>query len=411
MNDILLDRYAQLIVKTGANIQPGQTLVISAPTECASFARAMARIAYTVGARDVVMNWVDDTMSQLRFLHAPADLFDTVPEWVTQFYVPYARQGAAFVSIAASDPELLKDVEPDRIVRAQKARSTALKEHRERLMSNQNAWCVVSIPTGAWASKVFPGLPEEEAVDRLWEAIVKTVRVDRDDPVAAWKEHKAALSKRLGLLNGAGLRSLHLSNSLGTDLTVELPEGHLWLGGSEKTTEGVEFIANMPTEEVFTVPKRTGVNGTVVSSMPLNLNGVLVEGFSLTFVDGRIVAFSAERGSEALKGLIGTDEGSHFLGEVALVPYDSPISNLKLLFYNTLFDENASCHLAIGKAYSVCVKGTEGMGKEELEALGVNDSLVHEDFMFGTEDLEITGITATGQEIPVFRNGNFVEVS
>ncbi|SFL99144.1 aminopeptidase [Pelosinus propionicus] len=407
MDHTMLEKYARLIVKTGVNIQKGQTLVIASPIECASFARMIAQYAYEEGARDVVVTWKDELLSKIRFLQAPEEVFEEFPEWQKEFYLSYVKQGAAFVSIAANDPELLKDVNPGRLVKVQKASNTALKEYRERLMSNKNTWCVVSIPTKSWAKKVFSELSEEEAVAKLWDAILKTVRVDTQDPVAAWEEHKKNLKKSSDFLNSNQFQYLQYKNSVGTDLKIELPEDHIWLGGSEYTPEGLEFVANMPTEEVFTLPKKTGIQGTVVSSKPLNYNGNVIDHFSLTFKDGKIVDFTAEQGYEILKGLIETDEGSYYLGEVALVPYNSPISNSNILYFNTLFDENASCHLAIGKAYPVCIKNGENLAKEELEALGVNDSLVHVDFMIGTKDLEIIGTTANGKEIPVFKNGDF----
>ncbi|HMM21192.1 MAG TPA: aminopeptidase [Selenomonadales bacterium] len=407
MDSQMLEKYARLVVKSGVNIQKGQTLVVASPIEGAPFTRLIAEQAYQAGARDVVISWKDEISAKIRFLQAPEEIFDEYPKWQKEFYLSYVREGAAFVSISASDPELLKDVDPGRIMRAQKAGNIALEEYRERLMSNRNPWCVVAVPTPAWARKVFAGLPEAEAVEALWSAIAKAVRVDTADPVAAWAAHKANLKKNMDFLNTAKFRSLHYRNSLGTDLTVELPEDHLWLGGSEYTPEGLEFIANMPTEEVFTLPRKNGVNGTVVSSKPLNYNGNLIDRFSFTVKDGRIVASKAQTGGEILQKLVETDEGSHYLGEVALVPHASPISDSNILFYNTLFDENASCHFAIGKAYPVCLKEGETKSKEELARLGVNDSLVHVDFMVGTADLEITGVTAEGAEIPVFRNGNF----
>jgi len=407
MKTMLLEKYADLIVKTGVNLQKGQTLVISSPIECASFARMIAEVAYLAGARDVVMNWKDELFSKIRFLQAPEEVFEEFPEWQKEFYISYVKQGAAFISIAASDPELLKDVNPDRVAKVQKTSNLALQEYRERLMSNKNAWCVVSIPTKSWAKKVFPKLSEDEAMEKLWDAIFKTVRVDTEDPVAVWAEHKNKLKVSADFLNSHQFKFLHYKNSLGTNLEIELPAGHIWLGGSEYTPEGIEFIANMPTEEVFTLPKKTGVNGHVVSSMPLNYNGNLIDQFTLTFKAGRIIDFTAVQGYQVLKKLIETDEGSSYLGEVALVPYDSPISNAKILYFNTLFDENASCHLAIGKAYPVCIKNGKNMNNSELTQLGVNDSLTHVDFMIGTQDLEIIGVTATGVEIPVFKNGNF----
>ncbi|WP_176718863.1 aminopeptidase [Caloranaerobacter ferrireducens] len=407
MDNISLEKYARLVVKTGINIQKNQILVITSPIECDSFARMVAKVAYQEGAKDVVINWIDELFSKIRYMHAPEEVFEEFPQWKKEFYMYYMKQGAAFLRISASDPELMKDVNPERIAKERKVSNASLKEYRESLMSNKNVWCIVSVPTKAWAKKVFPELSEDDAVEKLWDAILKAVRVDTEDPVASWENHKNNLRKSLEFLNSNKFKLLHFKNSLGTDLKIELPENHIWLGGSDYTPEGVEFVANMPTEEVFTLPKKTGVNGTVVSSKPLNYNGNLIENFSLTFKDGKIVDFKAEKGYETLKQLIETDEGSCYLGEVALVPYDSPISKSNILFYNTLFDENASCHLAIGKAYPVCIKNSENMNKEELEKLGVNDSLVHEDFMIGTEDLEIIGITAEGKEISVFKNGNF----
>lgn len=408
MKQILLEKYARLIVKTGVNIQSNQILVINSPIECAGFARLIAQIAYEEGARDVVLNWKDELLSKIRFLQAPEEVFGEFPEWQKDFYLTYLRQGAAFLSISAADPELLKDVNPARVAKAQKTASIALQEYRENLMSNKNVWCVVSIPTGSWAKKVFPDVPEAQAIEKLWEAIFEVVRVSSEDPVAAWAEHKNKLKKSMEFLNRYRFKTLHYKNSLGTDLTIELPEQHIWLGGAESTPAGREFIANMPTEEVFTCPKKTGINGKVVSSKPLNYNGNLIDDFTLVFKEGKIVEYSAKKGQEVLQKLIETDEGSCYLGEVALVPYDSPISRLNILFYNTLFDENASCHLAIGKAYPVCIEDGENMNKEELAKFGVNDSLVHEDFMIGTADLEIIGTTAAGEKVTVFKNGNFV---
>ncbi|NMA70116.1 MAG: aminopeptidase, partial [Desulfitobacterium sp.] len=359
------------------------------------------------GAKDVAVFWKDEVTSKIRFLHGQEEIFDDFPQWQKSFYINYAQQGAAFISIAANDPELMKDVNPERMVRAQRASSTALKEYRERLMSNQNPWCVVSVPTEAWAQKVFPGETKEDAMEKLWEAILSSVRVDQDDPVQAWEDHKNNLQRTMDFLNSHNFKSLHFKNSLGTDLSIGLPEDHLWIGGPDYTADGIEFIANMPTEEVFTMPHRTKVNGKVVSSMPLNYNGNLITNFSLTFKDGRIIECTAEEGLEQLKGLINTDEGSHYLGEVALVPYDSPISNSGILFYNTLFDENAACHLAIGKAYPVNLKNGDKLSEEELLVAGANDSLIHEDFMIGTPDLSITGITQDEREVPIFVKGNF----
>lgn len=407
MNKDYLEKYSQIIVKTGLNIQSNQTLVINSPIECADFTRIISEIAYKEGAREVIINWRDELSSKIKYLHGKDEIFDEVHSWQKDLFVSCAKKDAAFLSISASDPELMKDVNPERIMRANKANSAALSEYRERLMADKNVWCVASVPTKAWAKKVFENVSEDEAVEKLWDAIFKAVRADETNPVEAWHNHQNNLKKSMEFLNKNNFKYLVYKNSIGTDLKIELPENHLWLGGSSFTPEGTEFMANIPTEEVFTLPHKLGVNGKVTSSKPLNYNGNLIENFNLTFKNGKIVDFTCEKGYDTLKNLIGTDEGTHYLGEIALVPFDSPISNSNILFYNTLFDENASCHLAIGEAYPTCLKNSENMNREALKNAGVNDSFEHVDFMIGTKDLSITGITKEGKEIPVFINGNF----
>ncbi|GAA0787379.1 aminopeptidase [Hathewaya limosa] len=407
MDKVFLKRYAELAVKTGVNIQKGQKLFINSPIECADFTRLVADMAYDNGAKDVIINWIDEKFSKIRFMKAPKEVFEEMPDWQKEFYLSNVKDGAAFLSIHASDPELLKDVDPNIISIAQKTRSIALKEYSERLMSNKNAWSVISIPTEGWATKVFPELSPKDAMKKLWDYIFNIVRVDKENPVEAWKEHTNNLKNKMNALNSYHFKSMHYKNSLGTDLTVELPKKHLWLGGSEHTENGIEFLANMPTEEIFSLPLKTGVNGTLVSSKPLNYGGNLINNFSFTFKDGKIVDFKAEQGYESLKHLIETDEGSHYLGEIALVPFHSPISNSNIIFFNTLYDENASCHFAIGKAYSVCIENGANMDEDQLKENGVNDSLTHVDFMVGTNDLSIIGTTYDGKEIEVFKNGDW----
>ena len=354
------------------------------------------------------MSWGDELLAHIRYAGGKKELFTEFPEWRRKFYTDYAEQGAAFVSIAARDPEIFKDIDPEKLKLSQQAAGAALLEYRARLMNNRNTWCVVSVPTRSWAQKVFPAVSADEAVAKLWQAIFKTVRIEAGaDPVAAWRKHIAFLQKAAKFMNDNAFVSLHYTNDSGTDLTVELPEGHIWAGGAEDSELGVQFAANMPTEEVYTLPKREGVNGTVAASKPLNFNGNLIEGFKLTFQEGKVVDYSAEKGEEILKGLLETDEGARYLGEVALVPYDSPISQSGILFYNTLFDENASCHLALGKAYPTCIEGGESMDSVTLLQHGVNDSLLHEDFMIGTRDLDIVGTTKDGRQVQVFKDGNF----
>lgn len=403
----LLKKYAKLAIYQGVNVQKNQTLVISSPIECAEFTRMLVEEAYIKGAKEVVVQWNDELTGKLKYKYSPIEVFETVPEWVKESRLSYAKEGACFLSISASDPELLKDVDPKKVATFRKASSIASREFSSRLMSNENAWSIVSIPTVGWAKKVFPNVSEDEAVEKLWDAIFKIVRVDSQDPVKAWEEHKNTLKKNMDFLNSKRFKSLHYTNSLGTDLIIQLPEKHLWAGGAEFTQDGTEFIANMPTEEIFSMPKKTGVNGKVVSSMPLNYGGNLINNFSLTFKDGKVVDFSAEEGYETLKNLLDTDEGAKYLGEVALVPYNSPISNSNIIFFNTLYDENASCHLAFGKAYSLCIKDGEKMSEEELLKEGANDSLTHVDFMIGTKDLQITGTTYDNEKFDIFVNGNW----
>ena len=411
MNDIrekLLNEYARLIVRMGVNLQHDQQLVVNAPIECAGFARRVAGAAYDAGAHDVTVVWNDEKLARLRYEKGEKRIFTEFPEWRRLLYKDNAEQGAAFVSIHASDPEIFSGIDPERLTLAQQAAGAALLEYRQRLMSNKNAWCVVSIPTESWARKVFPEAAPAEAVEKLWQAIFHAVRlVPGEDAANRWQEHIRFLAKAADFMNGHAFERLEYRNGLGTNLTVELPEGHIWAGGAEKTQRNVTFVANMPTEEIYTMPKRNGVNGVVVATRPLNVNGNIVSGFSLTFKKGQVVDYKAECGEEILKELFATDEGARYLGEVALVPYDSPISRSGMLFFNTLFDENASCHLAFGKAYPTCIKGGEEMTSDELLRRGVNDSLVHEDFMIGSSDLEIDGIQKDGTAVPVFRKGNF----
>ncbi|MBU0927701.1 MAG: aminopeptidase [Spirochaetes bacterium] len=402
-----MEQYARLLVRVGANVQKDQVLVIDSPIDCAEFARLAQVEAYRAGAAEVVFRWTDEKSARVGFDMAADASFDRYPEWARAFFDGYSDAGAAFLHIFASDPEIMKGVDPERMSRKNKAQARALEHYRSRQMSGKHVWCVASVPTVAWARKVFPGRGDAEAIEALWKAIYETVRIDRDDPVAAWKEHLAALRARIATLQGYAFTALRYRNGLGTNLTVALPIGHLWFGGGEDSPGGYEIVANMPTEEVFTMPHKDGANGRVVASMPLNHNGNLVEGFWFEFKDGLVVDYGADKGLDTLKSLLDTDEGARRLGEVALVPYGSPISRLGILFYNTLFDENASCHFALGKAYPTCVSGGADMDAAALAAAGANDSLVHVDFMMGSADLSITGIRPDGSEVAVFADGDF----
>ncbi len=405
-----LSEYARLVIRTGVNLREGQPLVINAPIECADFARRLAREGYEAGAKDVTVAWNDELFSRLRFEMASEDALSSYPDWRRRLYMDNAEDDAAIVSIHAENPEAFLGVAPERLAIAQQAAGEALLEYRARVMASKNAWCVVSVPTAAWARKVFADRTDAEAVGALWDSIFSTIRVEGDgEAESRWKAHTDFLRRASDFMNGWAFTSLHYTNSLGTDLTVRLPEGHIWAGGAEETQAGRVFVANLPTEEIYTLPHREGVDGTVVATKPLVFQGNLITGIVLRFAEGKVVSFEAEKGREHLSTLLGTDEGAARLGEVALVPYDSPISKSGILFYNTLFDENASCHLALGKAYPTCLSGGADMDTVTLLSQGVNDSLLHEDFMVGSRDLSITGRTKEGREIPVFRDGNFVE--
>ncbi|WP_088008210.1 aminopeptidase [Indiicoccus explosivorum] len=401
-----LDRYAELAVKVGVNIQPDQQLYISASIQAAPFVRLVTRKAYEAGARTVHVDWNDDEITRARYELAPENSFTEFPDWLVQQREQLADQGAAFMSIASQSPDLLKGIDSKRISTFQKTAGKALDKYRQYVQSDKISWTVIAAPSAAWASKVFPQLPEDEQVPALWEAIFKAVRADQDSPVDAWKQHDAALHEKVEYLNGRKYAKLHY-RAPGTDLTIALPKGHLWVGASSVNEKGDTFMANMPTEEVFTVPEKTGVNGYVTSTKPLSYGGNIIDGFKLTFKDGRITDVTADEGEEVLKELVATDEGSHYLGEVALVPHQSPISDTGTLFFNTLFDENASNHLAIGSAYAFCIEGGKSMTPAELQQHGLNQSITHVDFMIGSADMDIDGIREDGTKEPVYRNGNW----
>ena len=407
MNKSFLIKYASLAVNIGVNIQKDNILVISSPIETAEFARLITEEAYKSGAKDVIVHYGDQKLTKIKLENSSLETISNIPEWQAESYNYYARQEACFISISASDPDGLKGVPVEKIGASQKARTSALKEYFDNSMSNTCRWCVLSVPTLSWAKKVFPKVSDDEAMESLWDVIFKTVRVDTENPVNAWKKHNAYLEEKIKFMNNNNFKSVHLKSANGTDLNIELPEGHIWAGGSEGDVNGIPFNANIPTEEVFTLPKKTGVNGIVYSSKPLSYGGNLIDNFSITFKDGKAIDFTAETGYDVLKQMLESDEGAKYLGEVAFVPYNSPISNSKLIFFNTLFDENAACHLAFGRAYESCVKDADKYSEEELEKIGVNNSVIHVDFMIGTSDLEITGINKNGETIQIFSNGNW----
>lgn len=402
-----IKKYAELAVKTGVNLTTGQTLVVSAPIEALPLVREITKVAYKLGAKYVHNSFTDDELTLIRYQDGQELAFEEAPKWLITSNEMLAEEGAAFLSIYAPNPDLLKDVSPERIAKWNKVYGQANGKYRAALMADKNRWSLVSVPTPSWASKVFPNDTIEVATDKLWNAIFEATRVNLENPIAEWDNHNAKLQKMVDFLNEKNFDKLVYKGE-GTDLEVGLPKGHVWKGGSAKDQTGTDFNPNMPTEEVFTMPHKDRVNGVVSSTKPLNYAGNLIDQFTITFKDGQVVDYTAEVGYDTLKHLLETDEGAKRLGEVALVAHDSPISNSNIIFYNTLFDENASCHFAFGKAYPTNLKGGENMSLEELHSHGVNDSLVHVDYMVGNEKMNIDGITEDGTVTPLFRNGNWV---
>lgn len=404
----LLENYAKLTVRAGVNIQQGQDLVISAPVECVEFVRIITKIAYEAGAGEVITRWSDDKISRMKYDYCPLAVFESVPKWVEEFFNGYAEKGAAFLSISASDPDVMAGVDPKKPASMIKAMHVACREYYDGMDFGNLVWCIICVPTEDWAKKVFPDLTGGKALEKLWNCIFKAVRANADNPIKSWEIHKKTFTDKIGILNKAQFDSLEFSNSLGTDIVIGLPDNHRWAGGGDMSKSGVYFFPNIPTEEVFCAPHREKVNGTVFNALPLSYNGSLIDGFSITFENGRIVDFTAETGYDTLKELIETDEGSHYLGEVALVPKNSPIREMGILFYNTLYDENAACHFAIGKSYPECIETGKDMDKMQLMEKGLNDSVTHVDFMLGTEDLKVTGVK-DGVRTPIFVNGKWAE--
>lgn len=399
-------KYAELAVKVGVNIQKNQYLYISCSTDNLKLAQIITKLAYENGAKQVFVDLSDDELVRTRYEKAPKDSFDFFPPWKVQEREWLAENGAAFLSITSHNPDLLKGIEHEKIMAFQKASGKALANYYSWLQADKFSWTVIAAPSEQWAAKVFPNLPEDQQMNALWEAIFEATRINLENPVAAWLEHDQQLHNKADYLTSKQYKALHYL-APGTDLTIELPSKHIWTGGSSENVQGQIFMANMPTEEIFTAPLKTGVNGYVTSTKPLSYGGNIINNFKLTFKDGRIVDIAAEQGQEILTSLIETDEGAHYLGEIALVAHESPISQSGLLFYNTLFDENASNHLAIGNAYAFCIEDGKEMSTEELLTKGLNHSLTHVDFMIGSEQMNIDGITKDEQKEPIFRNGNW----
>ena len=404
MNKNMLEKYAEVIAKVGLNLQEGQRLFIAAGLNTAPLVREVTAKAYENGAPLVTVFWDDEELKKIRHQYAPRDSFEEFPEWVARGILENAERGDAYLSVTGLDPDLLAGFDPELIALELKTRAKHYKPALNLISNGGVQWTVICPPTPKWAEKIFPDLSEEEAEEKLWGVMEKLCRLDYDDPVTAWQQHLSDLSKRHDYLNKMQFETLHFRGP-GTDLKVGMPKYHVWKGGSGKTQGGVDFTANLPTEEVFSVPHKDRVEGTVHSTKPLNYFGNLIEDFSLTFEKGRVVDFSAKKGEETLRKMLESDENAKQLGEVALVPYYSPISESGLIFFNTLYDENAACHLALGSAYRINIKDGVKMSDEELDAAGVNDSLIHVDFMIGSDKVDIDGITPDGSVIPLMKKG------
>ena len=409
MNQNLLEKYAKLTVVTGANVQKDQLVVVRGTTETKELVRLIAEEAYLAGAKRVQVEWSDDFVSKSGYKYMSLETLEKVPSWFIEEYHMFVNEGACFINISSPIPGLNKDIDASKMQKAQIALQKELVFYRNYMMGNKSQWTIVAYPNAYWAKQVFPDLNEEDALQKMWDSIFKACRVLEDtSPIDEWNRHNETFIAHNIILNDLQFESIHFTNSLGTNLTVQLVENHVWAGGGEETPGGVYFNPNIPTEETFTMPYKYGTQGKVVSTKPLNYQGKLIEDFWMVFKDGKVVEYGAKKEEDALKSLIDFDEGSCYLGEVALISHDSPISNLNILFLNTLFDENASCHLALGMAFPMNVQNGNDMTLDELKKIGYNYSMSHTDFMFGSSDMTIVGKKKDGTLVKVFEKGNFV---
>jgi len=402
----MLDRLAAVSIRVGLNLQPGQDLIISSPVEALPLVRRLAAEAYRNGAGVVTTLLSDDQLSLARFENATDDSLDRAPDWMFEAMGKAFNDNTARLAVSAANPLLLAEQDPARVARVAKATSLAAKPAMEPITNFATNWNIVSYPGRAWAKQVFPGRSDNDAVTALAEAIFSISRIDCDDPVSAWATHQETLTERQGWLNEQNFHSLHYK-APGTDFTLGLADGHEWKGGASTSLNGISCTPNIPTEEVFTTPHAHRAEGTVRASKPLVHMGTLIDGIEVRFEEGRIVEAKAEVGEEVFLRLLETDEGASRLGEVALVPHSSPISKSGLLFYNTLYDENASCHIALGQCYSKCFKGGIGSDKDAVEEAGGNSSNIHVDWMIGSDELDIDGISEGGNRTPVMRRGEW----
>ncbi len=402
----VLGKYADLAVNAGINLQQGEGLIIGTGPHGLPLAREAAKQAYAAGASHVELLFTDDEITLSRYLYGRDCIFDHYPKWKADALIAMYKDHYQHLFINAPNPDLLRNVSAERAARDRKTVSAATAAASEYRMTAKTRWTIVAVPSPEWAASVYPSLSADEGTDALWQNIIRAVRLDADDPSDAWRRHDENLKKHVDFLNAARFDSL-IFRAPGTDLKVGLAEGHKWVGGSKNSTGGIAYFANMPTEEVFTTPHRLKVEGTLRATRPLSLNGRIVRDFRFTFRDGRVVDYDASEGKEAIGHLLANDEGACYLGEVALVPDDSPLSNMKILFNNTLFDENASVHFAFGQSYGYAMADGASKSKPELLQRGANTSLIHADFMAGCPELSVTALASDGRETVLFRNGNW----
>ncbi|MBQ7897249.1 MAG: aminopeptidase [Clostridia bacterium] len=406
MKKTLLKNFAKLIVKSGITLVPGQNVVIRADLDQSEFVMMVVEECYKAGAKKVEVEWDVQKLSKIHYNYRTLDVLSTVEKWEEERLSLRANTLPCMIYLLSEDPDGMDGIDREKYAKASQARYKIIKPYRDK-MENRYQWCIAAVPGEAWAKKMFPNLTKKQAIEKLWEAILKTSRADGPDPISAWQEHNRNIREKCDYLNSLNIRTLEYSSSNGTKLTVGLCDGSAFMGGCETTLSGNPFNANIPSEEVFTSPKKGEAEGIVYSTRPLAYNGEMIENFSIRFEKGKAVEVHAEKNEELLKQLISMDEGAAYLGECALVPFDSPIQNSGLIFYNTLFDENASCHLALGAGYTNTLADYEKLTLEECHKRGINDSMVHEDFMIGTPDLLVVGVTANGERIKIFENGNW----
>lgn len=406
MKKTVMQKYAKLIARKGINVKKGQEVVVSASLDQPEFVKMVVEECYRAGASKVTVEWSFQPITKLHYRYRSLKTLSTFEKWEIEKLEHKCETLPATIFIESDDPDGLKGIDQTKVSKASQAKYPIIKPYHDK-MDNKYQWCIAAVPGEAWAKKVFPGERTSKAVEKLWNAILYTSRADGDDPVKAWEEHNADLKARFEYLNSLGIESLHYTASNGTDFTVGLIPDALFMGGSEFTLGGTEFNPNIPSEEVFTSPMKGKAEGIVYATRPLSYRGELIENFSVRFEGGKAVEVHAEKGEDLLKQMISMDENAAYLGECALVPFDSPIRNSEITFYNTLFDENACCHLAFGRGFENCIKDFDKYTLEECRQKGINDSLIHVDFMIGSEDLNITAHTRGGKDVAIFKDGNW----